>query len=159
MSVLKRGVADTEHLAVQEVTGTLLYEARDGSDGRCGIIHKAQRMLRRLRHALVVLVIAGTVFVVWNAVDAQLAVPRDTAEAASQVRAAASINRTLAAIDRATPNPDLNSEALVQERIYTAYVRPRLVAIWERAAKAEFAVLAGAACIWLLLPRTNARVS
>jgi hypothetical protein len=31
----------------------------------------------------------------------------------------------------------------------------QILTIWERAAKVEFALLAGAVCVWLLLPRVN----
>jgi hypothetical protein len=117
----------------------------------------------RLRQALLVLALAGTILNTWTAVDAQLALPNYTADAESQGRTAARVDRMLAAENHATPDPDLSSEALIQQhiraqadRLYKEYVWPRFVSIWERAAKAEFMLLAGAVCVWLLLPRVNA---
>ena len=155
-----------------------------------------ERMPRRFRQALVVLVVVGTLFNAWTAIDAQLALPDYTAKATSEVRAAAALNRTMMAWDIAgakaraqdrqfqeycrqsgtthndpacskeelpTPDPTYSSEEAIQRTIreradghYQTYTRPRLVAIWERAAKVEFALLAGAVFVWLILARPNA---
>jgi hypothetical protein len=88
-------------------------------------------MLTRLRAVLVILISVGTIFVVWNAVDAQLAAPPFPA-----------IQNSSSALDR------LLQEGLDDQRRHILVSR-----IWERAARAEFVLLAGGVCVWLLLPR------
>jgi hypothetical protein len=104
------------------------------SDGRRRVEYrKPEPMLTRLRQVLVVLVVAGTVFVVWNAVDAQSALPFPPKPGGS------------GAVDE-----------FLQKRWTDAYGQAHDLAvfrIWERAAKVELAVLAGGLCVWLVLPR------
>ena len=76
-----------------------------------------ERMPRRFRQALVVLVVVGTLFNAWTAIDAQLALPDYTAKATSEVRAAAALNRTMMAWDIA------GAKARAQDRQFQEYCR------------------------------------
>jgi len=97
-------------------------------------------VLRRVRRVVVVLFVAATVLVAWNAVDAQRSLT-----VAFQDANGSAVDSFIAGGDR------LNQWDAAKKRHDAAVGRA-----WERAAKVEFIVLAVAVCVWLLLPRAAA---
>lgn len=121
----------------------------------------------RFRQALLLLVVAGTIFNGWTAFDAQSLLPSyaaSTADATKSVERDASDDRFNVALARMagrleTPDPayvGFNEYDTIRQRADTDYndnTRPRLVAIWEQAGKVEFGILVAGLILWLILPR------
>ena len=109
-------------------------------------------MIRRIRYALLVLVAAGSVLNLWTALDAISHVPAYDAMVNAGIVQAPTPNPIDAL--RQTPG-DPVALFLARRKAEAQYNSARGFAIWERAAEIEFAVLAVALCVWLLLPRTK----
>ena len=121
-------------------------------------------MSKRPRYALLILIVAGTIFNVWAAFDAQSGLGDYTAKATRDVKNAAALQAAYHQLNpKATPDPslpDLSNYEAIQREIrneangyYDTYSRPRANAIWEHAAQFEFGILAVGLVLWLLLPR------
>ncbi len=126
-------------------------------------------MLTRFRQALLVLFVAGTILNVWAGFDALARVSKmiyvndeyiDLSKPPARLYNSTVVGTSAAGTTTSqlfSPAEiaafDLKQTDLYQKALadYHGYQ----VRIWERPAKIEFALIAGIACIWLLLPRAT----
>jgi len=108
-------------------------------------------MLERIRQALIVLVLTATVLNIWTTLDAVSAVDRSY-----WVESYGTWGDALKPPDHPAVGNDGHAlDRLIEWQDALAAYHVREVRVWERAAKVEFALLAGALCLWLLLPRVS----
>lgn len=114
----------------------------------------------RLRQVLFILVFAGTVLNVWIALEAVVRVDSSYSFGIGSVGDVLSSPPEPTAVDRLSVQKwDIESPEWSKVNQYDSW-RKALVrfhvqqlSLWDRAAKIEFTLLAGALCVWLLLPR------
>jgi hypothetical protein len=119
-------------------------------------------MLQRVRYALLVAVVAGSVLNLWSTFDSVSRVPSYDAMLKAGYQIGPTPNPLDALRTPSTPSTSIDWTLIAKEQKQAAereYYRPRVFPYWERATKIEFAVLAVALCVWLLLPRSKSGVA
>jgi hypothetical protein len=149
---------------------------------RYDVEHRRQGyMVRQVRLSLLVLVLAGTIINAWTVTDRLRALPPPFTASINAINdEIAAVNYTVADAERASLNSPASTRGIGDREMYAIKAKvfaqsadklqrqkdrltrrgldrqANVFHTWEQAAKVEFALLAGAVCVWLLLPRANA---